>query len=82
MREVINYKYATKRNKHILINFIRSHYSNVSLRDIIKGTYQVVCENGFLIGVLFELAKDELYRMKEGLKVSYAIMKGNDLHIL
>lgn len=78
-KQIISYKYATKRNKYILIEFIRSHYSNVSVRDILKGVYQVVCEDGFLIGVLYELAKDKLYRMKQGLRVDYVTIENNEI---
>ena len=52
---IVNYKYATKKNKHILINFIRSVYPFVEIRDIINDTYKCIIDNGFLVGVQYNM---------------------------
>lgn len=54
-QRTIDYQKATKENKRILINFIRSYYQGECIRNIINGTYKAIFNNGFLVGVQYEL---------------------------
>lgn len=40
-----------------LVKFIRRNYQNVNIRDIANGTYKVISNQGFLIGVQFDMNK-------------------------
>lgn len=55
--KVVEYNTIHKSWKRDIIKFIRGNYQNVCVRDIINGTYKVICEKGFLIGVQFDMNK-------------------------
>lgn len=55
--KVVEYNTIPKTWKRDVIKFIRGHYQNICIRDIINGTYKAISEKGFLIGVQFDMNK-------------------------
>lgn len=55
--KVLDYNNIPKTFKRNTINFIRRNYEGICIRDIINGTYKAILENGFLIGVQFDMNK-------------------------
>ena len=60
--DVVDYKTATKENKKLLISFIRSHYSNQNLREIVSGNYKAIIKDGYLVGVQYKLGAEPNFR--------------------
>lgn len=51
-----------REKKRLVFNFIRSYYVGVWLRDVIGGKYFAILEDGFLVGVGFNLAGSVIIR--------------------
>lgn len=51
----IDYNKSSKKNKLLIIQFIRSFYQNLNIRLIIKGAYKAIYGDGYLVGVQFDM---------------------------
>ncbi len=54
---VVDITKATKDNKRKIVNYIRSLYPNTCLREIYNGTFKAILEDGYLVGVQFDMNK-------------------------
>ena len=50
---VLDWKDVPRSKKRMVLNFIRSYYMGVSVRDVVRGVYSVLLEDGYLVGVSY-----------------------------
>jgi len=54
---VVDINTATKDNKRKIIGYIQSLYPNTCIREIYNGTFKAILEDGYLVGVQFDMNK-------------------------